>query len=137
MDSSYQDILELKRITVAKADIDGDGKFDLLTGCNSGGMRLYTQYTSAGISSADDGINFNFRLIPNPAKDFCLLNIQSESTDREFQVELVDLSGRILFAETTFHKQMQLNTTHLTSGIYIVQVKSDSYLTAKKLFIQR
>ncbi|MFN0189243.1 MAG: T9SS type A sorting domain-containing protein [Bacteroidia bacterium] len=137
LDSSYQNIVELKRITTAKGDIDGDGKFDLLTGCNSGGMRLYTQYTSVGISTMPSASTLNFNLSPNPTKENCLLNIQSEFTNEEFQVSIVDLSGRVLFTTSTLQKQMQLSTAAFSSGIYIVQVKMKGNISAKKLFVQR
>ncbi|MBK7965487.1 MAG: VCBS repeat-containing protein [Bacteroidetes bacterium] len=137
VDSSYQNILELKRITLAKGDIDGDGKFDLLTGCNSGGMRLYTQYTSVGIPNASSVSSLDINLSPNPTSDFCLLNIQSVSANSKFQVFISDVSGRILFSSTTLQKQMQLNTSTLSSGIYILQVSTNGYVTSKKLCIQR
>jgi Secretion system C-terminal sorting domain/FG-GAP-like repeat len=137
LDSTYQDIVELKRITVAKGDIDGDGKFDLLTGCNSGGMRLYTQYTSVGIQTTASASNLNFTLSPNPANNICLLNVLSEFASEEYQVSIVDLSGRVLFTTTTLQKQMQLITAFLSSGVYIVQVNMKGNVSAKKLFIQR
>lgn len=137
LDSSYQDILELKRITPAMGDIDGDGKFDLLTGCNSGGMRLYTQYTSVGIPSADASSAFNFSLIPNPSNEFSLLNIQSEGMNEAFRVSISDISGRILSSSVTMQKQMQLNLTALSSGIYIVQISGKGHTSAKKLIVQR
>ncbi len=52
-DTMFQQIQELRRVTISKADIDNDGKFDLLTGCLAGGMRLYTQSAPLGQSSMD------------------------------------------------------------------------------------
>jgi hypothetical protein len=80
LDSLFQGIQELKRVTLCKADIDGDSKFDLLTGCNSGGFRLYSQYTSSSISQLE--LLQNFTIHPNPAGDFCRLQISGDNIHR-------------------------------------------------------
>jgi hypothetical protein len=135
LDSTYQNIKELKRVTLSKADIDGDTKFDLLTGCNSGGMRLYTQYTSAGIQQATR--KMDFKIAPNPTSDYCTVYFNSETNTDLFQLSILDLSGRVLYSTSTVQKQMQLFTSNLTSGVYIVHVVSDGLTYAQKLCIQR
>lgn len=137
LDSSYQDIIELKRITIAKGDIDGDGKFDLLTGCNSGGMRLYTQYTSVGFSHVFDGSQLNFSLTPNPSNEYCSLQILTGNVNEKITVSVLDISGRLLYSTILFQNEMQLNTSGLSSGIYLVQVDIDGFKQAKKLCVQR
>ncbi len=135
IDSTYQDIKELKRVTLSKADIDGDSKFDLLTGCNSGGMRLYTQYTSSGIR--DVAQQLNFTLAPNPTSDYCTIRFNSDASNKPILLSILDLSGRVLFSTSTIQREMQLFTNNLTSGIYIVQMVSDGLTYAQKLCIQR
>lgn len=135
LDSTYQNIKELKRVTLSKADIDGDTKFDLLTGCNSGGMRLYTQYTSAGIQQATR--KMDFKIAPNPTSDYCTVYFNNETNTDLFQLSILDLSGRVLYSTSTVQKQMQLFTSNLTSGVYIVHVVSDGLTYAQKLCIQR
>jgi hypothetical protein len=135
IDSTYQDIKELKRVAISKADIDGDTKFDLLTGCNSGGMRLYTQYTSAGIQDVVQQLNFT--LAPNPTRDFFTIRFKSDASNKSILLSILDLSGRVLFSTSTVQSEMQLFTNNLTSGIYIVQIVSDGLTYAQKLCIQR
>ena len=135
IDSTYQNIKELKRVAISKADIDGDTKFDLLTGCNSGGMRLYTQYTSAGIQDVLQQLNFT--LAPNPTRDFFTIRFKSDASNKPILLSILDLSGRVLFSTSTVQSEMQLFTNNLTSGIYIVQMVSDGLTYAKKLCIQR
>ena len=135
IDSTYQDIKELKRVTISKADIDGDTKFDLLTGCNSGGMRLYTQYTSAGIQQIAQQLSFT--IAPNPSSDYCTIYFNSEMNNHSFQLSILDLSGRVLYSTSTFQRQMQLFTSHLSSGVYIVQIVNNGLTYAQKLCVQR
>ena len=125
----------MKRVTISKADIDGDTKFDLLTGCNSGGMRLYTQYTSAGIQDVVQQLNFT--LAPNPTSDYCTIRFNSDASIKPILLSILDLSGRVLYSTSTIQREMQLFTTNLTSGIYIVQIVSDGLTYAQKLCIQR
>lgn len=135
LDSTFQDIKELKRVTFSKADIDGDTKFDLLTGCNSGGLRLYTQYTSAGIQQTYQQLDF--KIAPNPTSDYCTIYFNSQPDNQPLQLSILDLSGRKLFSVNTNQKQMQLFTSHFTSGVYIVQIVSNGLTYAQKLCIQR
>ena len=85
-------------------------------------MRLYTQYTSAGIHQVASQLDFT--LAPNPASDYCTIYFNGESNHELLQVSILDLSGRKLYSTSTAQRQMQLFTSHLTSGVYIVQIVS-------------
>lgn len=135
LDSTFQDIKELKRVTISKADIDGDNKFDLLTGCNSGGMRLYTQYTSSGVETAS--VKWEFSIAPNPASDFCTVTLMNERSNRPSRISILDMTGRTLYSLLTQQEHIQLNTTSLSAGIYIVQVTNNGISNSKKLCIRR
>ncbi len=57
---------------------------------------------------------------PNPAKDYSIL-----SWDQKLQInylEVFDLHGKLLFAETFTQRPYQMNLQGLNSGIYIVKV---------------
>lgn len=133
-DSLFQGIQELKRVTLSKADIDGDSKFDLLTGCNAGGFRLYSQYTSSSISQIE--LPQNFTIHPNPAGDFCRIQINGDSINRKGVLSVSDISGKMVKTLEITSGVVQLNTSDLTSGMYLVHFNNGFGVTVQKLIKQ-
>ncbi|HQK98074.1 MAG TPA: T9SS type A sorting domain-containing protein [Bacteroidia bacterium] len=121
-DSSYQQIFEPKRVTVAMTDIDGDGKFDLLTGNSAGGFRLYTQSVSSGIANTEKGLPY-FTLYPNPVNDRLNLKFENPS-DGSRLVEVMDIIGNKLISYYASNNYCSFDFSKNSSGVYLVSVKS-------------
>ncbi|MBL0095464.1 MAG: T9SS type A sorting domain-containing protein [Bacteroidetes bacterium] len=133
-DSLFQGIQELKRVTLSKADIDGDSKYDLLTGCNAGGFRLYSQYTSSSISQIE--LPQNFTIHPNPAVDFCRIHINGDHINLKGVLSVSDISGKMIKRLEINSGMVQLNTSDLTSGMYLVHFNNGFGVTVQKLMKQ-
>ncbi len=127
-DTAYNGIVELKRVTIARTDIDADGKSDLLAGCNAGGMRLYTHYASSGISDAPDPL---FRIYPNPATDQIWLQFK-DVAGQQREITVVDITGKIVFHATNRDIYASVNVSSFTSGLYLIRV-----VEGQKSFIQK
>jgi hypothetical protein len=132
-DTMYQDISELKRVTIAMADIDGDTKFDLLTGCLAGGMRLYTQRLSSGLT--DNALQAGFSVFPNPARDLITIRVRQAQSGIQYRVNLMQADGRMVKSEN-LTPDMQLQTSRLTSGVYIISLTDGKNISVQKLIIQ-
>lgn len=132
-DTMYQDISELKRVTIAMADIDGDTKFDLLTGCLAGGMRLYTQRLSIGLT--DNALQAGFSVFPNPARDLITIRVRQAQSGIQYRVNLMQADGRMVKSEN-LTPDMQLQTSGLTSGVYIISLTDGKNISVQKLIIQ-
>jgi hypothetical protein len=132
-DTMYQDISELKRVTIAMADIDGDTKFDLLTGCLAGGMRLYTQRLSSGLT--DNALQAGFSVFPNPARDLITIRVRQAQSGIQYRVNLMQADGRMVKSEN-LTPDMQLQTSGLTSGVYIISLTDGKNISVQKLIIQ-
>lgn len=130
-DSSYQDIFEPKRITITRADIDGDGKTDLLAGCNSGGMRLYTQYTSIGSVETDYQGNEKFDIFPNPGRYNITLRLQPSRAANRL-ITISDPCGRVIQEFNAYSNEVQLDISTLNSGIYFISVNNGPYRNVQK-----
>ena len=76
--------------------------------------------------------NYYFELSPNPAND--LLRIVNYKTDKSFQVEIVDLYGKVVLSKTFDGnlQQHQLNISELKSAIYFVLIKDKNITVASK-----
>jgi len=132
-DTMFQNISELKRVTIAMTDIDGDSKYDLLTGCLAGGMRLYTQRLSSSVM--EDEQDAGFALYPNPAKDVVTIRLRQSQSGTRYQVTIMQADGRIVTSEN-LQADMQIRTGYLTSGVYIVLLNNGKNTSVQKLIIQ-
>lgn len=131
-DSVYSGIVELRRVTLARADIDGDGKADILTGCNAGGMRLYTHYLSSSVAQTPDPL---FRFYPNPATDQIWLQFKDASAQGR-QITLVDITGKIIYRATNRDLYASLDVSSLTSGMYLIRVVDGNSSFTQKLVVR-
>lgn len=134
LDSAFQGIFEPKRVTISRADIDGDAKYDLLTGCNAGGMRLYTQYTASG--SPETKASSEFILFPNPAGDFCRIQFKGGVLNQSGVLMVSDMGGKLIQKLEVSSGAVQLNTSNLTSGMYVVQFVNAYGVSIQKLIKQ-
>lgn len=72
-------------------------------------------------------------LFPNPAKDMVTLY----STDRIREVTIVDISGRTVKQFVVDTHEVNLDTSALITGLYLVSVRTDMGVHTDKLQIQR
>ena len=85
------------------------------------------------ISSLDEEIEATTAIFPNPAKN--TLNITSYNT-KVNSVEIYNLNGQLVLNKTLNTYLSQINISSLTSGIYIVDIKSENTTIKRKLIIE-
>lgn len=138
LDTNYQGIYEPSHATIAMADIDGDNKFDLMVGCEAGGLRLFTQRnplivhaqnTAVAYSYAkiEDDNNFDngteFTLYPSPVADVLNIRLNYESTSR-VSLKIMDMLGKIMVDLNNISSSVKVDVHNLTAGIYFVRISS-------------
>ncbi len=72
-------------------------------------------------------------IFPNPATN--QINIQSEEMIVECQ--FINYLGQVVLLNEANDKQVQINTTELDEGIYVVQLKTTKTIINKKLIIRK
>jgi hypothetical protein len=135
-DSAYSGIQELKRVTIARTDLDGDGNPDLMAGCNAGGLRFYSSTSTASAGSAQLSRNEGVILYPNPATSTVRVVLPTGMRNELSRIRLLDLQGRSLADFVTVSDDIRLDLTSLPSGVYFVEAKSASNYSCKRLVIQ-
>ncbi len=84
-----------------------------------------------------DGINdnnaMNFNVYPNPINQG-LLNIESEIQINEIQIN--SISGSVVLSKKAYAKFEKINVSALSSGVYILTVKTDKGLYHQKIQVQ-
>lgn len=77
--------------------------------------------TTATLSS-EDFFKSNFSLYPNPAND--ILNVNGNQTITS--IEITDLNGRVVSVWNGALQNVQIQTSNLQSGLYILNVHTDA-----------
>ena len=108
-------------------DVDGDGKFDLVIGNQSGGVVLYTQNNNNSIAESQLE-NSTIKIYPNPVSDF--LNIESIAGQ---QMDLYTLQGNLIQSFTIGSGLTKIDLSNLSSGVYYLKSTSNHVAKVVKL----
>ncbi len=88
--------------------------------------------TYSSIDSHENSAGFT--LYPNPATATCTLQWQQPSKQQK-TVEIFDISGKIIYAESTTAIEIKLKTSIFKKGVYFVTVNTGAEQVVKKLII--
>jgi len=82
---------------------------------------------SKSISTTDSNITdskLDFKLYPNPAREFCKIEVSEEWIDKELIYNLFDLKGKLLAEGKIESTITEINTHELNHGIYMLRLIS-------------
>jgi len=135
-DSVFGDIEELKRIAISVADIDGDTEFDVLTGCNAGGFRLYTRNAALGASEVQAPISTSFTISPNPASGVVNVVLNRGDVKGKIPFKIYDLSGKLIRETTIDAPETYMDITGIEKGMYLIVVNDGGKAWHQKIVVQ-
>lgn len=145
IDSAYSNINsdEMKkwygvRTVPAVADLDGDGKYEMVVGNVLGGVRIYKQSMMVGIDEVA-GADQNIQVYPNPAKETVYLSWTQDFVDgKTVVVDLYAITGQKQLSRTvTGANTAELSVSHLAAGTYICTLNSGNNRRQTKLVIMK
>ena len=76
----------------------------------------------------------NLSLYPNPTTG--ILNFSLDKIGENAQLQIFDISGRIVFTDFNFKSKKQININFLKAGIYIAKVKYGDQIFSQKIIKQ-
>ena len=89
--------------------------------------------TGASNNTIVENETFEVQMYPNPANSLTLIKL---SENQEYTISLINMNGQVI-EETIFTgNQMEINTSNLANGIYIVNIQNDSKASTLKLVVQ-
>ena len=87
-------------------------------------------------SSKPNSENNLFELYPNPAKSAFTVLVQDELKSESVKIEVMDVSGKLIYSERVNQQKLKIPTEHLARGFYFVRLKSSNKQQIKKLIIE-
>ncbi|HNM32202.1 MAG TPA: FG-GAP-like repeat-containing protein [Chitinophagales bacterium] len=124
-----------QRTTSSVADINNDGKAELVIGNINGGLVLYSKNPPPNISTGIQSSKpiLHFRLFPNPADDFITIDIKENNGNNNLQ--LLNLIGQEVFRTNFSTSNTSINTSSLPEGMYILKLTTENKEGSQKIII--
>jgi hypothetical protein len=136
LDSNYSFIKASNRAVPAVADIDGDGKYEMIIGNKMGGLYYYKQVKNIS-PNAVHSIDFNqhaIEVFPNPTTEQLQILFKNELINKKAMLNLYDIMGRKIASnkiQTVSNYTYHLGT--LSNGIYFLEIEIDNQKIIKKI----
>lgn len=97
------------------------------------GYRPYQRGYSEVVIGIDDILDAYVAVSPNPAADRCTVSIPGLQ-----RVELLDLTGRMLYTATSLHTDSHtLDLSSVSAGLYLLRLSTNNGVTVKKLIVNK
>jgi Secretion system C-terminal sorting domain/FG-GAP-like repeat len=138
LDSLYSYIKTNIRAVAAAADLDNDGRWEMVVGNKLGGLKLYEQQILFAVDStidttANGTINIKpiikqniFKVIPNPSNG--KFEIVQSILQEPYSVTIYNILGEIIFTEKNITaKSKQIDITTVANNIYTYKIISKNY----------
>ncbi len=134
--SSVENINIGKFSSPAVYDINNDNKFEMILGCDRGGVAFYTStlITDIGNGHLPDA---NLKIYPNPARTQFIIDL-GPTTYKEIintHIKIYDMSGRLLFDRGAIQQKTIVKAESLARGTYVVEIVDGKKSVALKLLI--
>ena len=98
------------------------------TSCTTSAAITLTVNTCTSIFEGTiDGL---ISLYPNPTNEFVHINILNNAIEN---IELIDLSGKIIYTANTINAEQLIDLTNVKAGIYVIKASADNNCYYKKL----
>ena len=98
-------------------------------GCSSSAFVSLVVSPCVGINSSFNNDNTVY-VYPNPSSSDLTIELANNA---RFDVEIIDLTGRVVLEKLKNEKKQLINIGFLSNGIYYVKTKSDDFVKITKL----
>lgn len=137
-DSTFQGIWEGIRMAVSGADINQDGRMDLVIGAYQGGVAIYMGDTSTvGVTELATVNKLEFSVIPNPSAGHFDLVIPGFSKGERYGLNILSIDGRKIWSQeiTSARTQVGVNLPSGVFGAQLQNLKETSKINTIKILI--
>lgn len=123
-------------LSVAVADVTGDGRADVILGTHSGGLKFYRHIDPNGINDqVQTEIKSSMELFPNPASTNVVIKFYHLNNHGNV-LSIYTPTGALLLQKQISQTEQQLKLDQMAKGIYMVTLQTDNNLITKKLLVK-
>lgn len=124
VDSTLEDINIGEKSAPAVADITGDNKLEMVLGNLRGGVGLYKSAPISNIGFVEHEM-VSFKVYPNPATTTMTIELGSDAKSmiNNGELELLDLSGRVVYKQSIQQTIFNIDLKELNQGVYFVKIQ--------------
>jgi len=118
---------------------DGSTKYSLtvFNDGNSSSVTTTIEVVNCYVVGLENNLGIDFKAYPNPTNGPLYLNVDNSLGD--MQMELINLTGRIVFSDNIISKngkiQKQLDFSNIKRGIYLLKVYNTNQYLVKKIIL--
>jgi hypothetical protein len=95
---------------------------------------LAGESTTSGIIENSGALSIH--LFPNPSSNHLTIALRNET--RKVKVSIVDITGKVIYTLTETNTQnVEVNTSELKEGIYVVEIQAEDFTLNKKLVVKK
>jgi len=123
--------------SVSGADLNADGRTDMLIGLYGGGAQIFYQVDPFMAVNEISESNSLFSVYPNPASEFLNISLQKFSSKENYSLSLFNDIGQQVYETKKVREKMQLDVNEYPAGIYLLQLKIDNGSICKKVMIRK
>jgi hypothetical protein len=118
-------------------DLNGDDRFEMVLGNQRGGVALYKSAHISQIELEEDIIS-HWRVYPNPSNGNFIVDLGAVPFEsyEELQIDVYDLSGRLMSSIKPTSSIVQVKIDHLAKGTYLLNLSTRTGTTTKKILLQ-
>lgn len=134
LDSTFLDLRDGIRTSLALHDFTGDGVLDMVLGNYRGGLTFWRSDDITGVNDRSNLVARNFGMQPNPATDHVELTLPEQSSAGIIWTVRNSMGQHVLSQPAT-GSRTQLYVGDLAQGHYLIRAEGSSITTSQRLVV--
>lgn len=122
VDTNLYKINEGTRCAPFFEDITSDGLRDLFIGNHAGGVAFFNSTNVNGVGVEELNLENQISVFPNPASNLLTIMIDDAELS-EITISMIDLLGKQILVNQTFNKQITIDVSTFSKGIYFIKIE--------------
>lgn len=112
-------------------DFDPDSSTFDMTSFGQRDVYVHKMGLGSTVTVKENNFENNFSVYPNPAKD--LVNIAFDNIEKEPELSIIDISGKLIFRSTYQNiQEISLDLKPIEAGIYFIRIKTSQFTEIRK-----